>query len=169
MIIKKQVNPTKLSVKRRLHSIIYSVLYDIREYKWAIYNFFRSSQHWLIKQIPRNYQDKPELIELLLFAILVDYVESEGGLKDIDYDWSADLAAGYVSKEYVEQIGVYEKALRDTYNYIKFHRPIMQRQLKKLTELPVDIAEYIEYENLCVQKDQEAMMNIVKYSKYLWT
>lgn len=169
MIIKRQIGPDKLSVKRQLRRMIYSIQYDFREYKWAIYNFFRSSQHWLIKQIPRNYQDKPELIELLLFAILVDYVETEGGLKDIDYDWSEDLAAGHVSKEFVKREKEVGKTLRDTYHYIKIDRPILQEQLQKLTELPVDITQFITHENLCAEKDQEAMMNIVKHSKYLWT
>jgi hypothetical protein len=169
MIIKRRVDSPKLSFKRRLGRIMCSLQYDIRKYKWAIYNFFRSSQHWLIKQIPRSYQDKPELIELLLFAILVDYVETENGLANIDYDWEEELALGHVSKEYVERCGARDKALMDSYNYIKFHRPIMQRQLEKLTELSADIKEYIAYDKLCDEKDQEAMMNIVKYSKYLWT
>jgi hypothetical protein len=56
------------SSKRRFYSFCWGLKFRFIEYKWAVYNYFRSSQHWLIKQIPRSYQDKPELITLLLFA-----------------------------------------------------------------------------------------------------
>ena len=165
--IQEKLEP--LSLKQKVYSFYFSLKYRLKESKWAIYNYFRSSQHWLIKQIPRSYQDKPELITLLLFAILVDYVEKEGGLNDMDYNWDEELTLGWISQQYVEEVKARERLLMDTYNYIKFERPIMEKQLQKLLYSDNNIDQYFSYEKLCDEKDAEALQIIVKNAPFLWT
>jgi hypothetical protein len=169
MKIKTLKKPLRLSFKGKVYSFYFSLRYRLRESKWAIYNYFRSSQHWLIKQIPRNYQDKPELITLLLFAILVDYVETEKGLNNIDYDWEEELALGWVCQQYVEEVQSRNKSLMDTYNYIKFERPIMEKQLEKIINDDEIEDQYFSYEQLCNEKDAQALQIIVKNAPFLWT
>jgi hypothetical protein len=132
-----------------------------------VYNFFRSSQHWLIKKIPRSYQDKVELIPLILFAILIDFVETEQGLKSLNYDYADDRE--YVTTEYLEKCKARDEELLAAYHFAKVEKSLMEAELVRKSYLDGDIKDYIEYEQLLHQKEEEAMMTIVKYSRYLWT
>jgi len=168
MIIKR-VGKRKQSLYQWFYSQSYSMRYDLGEYKWKVYNFFRSSQHWLIKKIPRSYQDKSELIPLILFEILIDFVETEQGLKGLTYDYTEDIAAGHITTEYLAKCKARYEELLAAYHFATVEKSLMEAKLAKIAELDCDIKEYIEYENLLHQKEQKAMMTIVKYSKYLWT
>ena len=165
MIIKR-VGKRKKSLYQWFYSQLYSIGYDLREYKWKVYNFFRSSQHWLIKKIPRSYQDKSELIPLILFEILIDFVETEQGLKNLSYDYANDRE--YVTTEYLAKCKARDEELLAAYHFAKVERPLMEAELVGMS-LDCDFEKYFEYEKLLHQKEEEAMITIVKYSKYLWT
>lgn len=167
MIIKR-VGKRKKSLYQWFNLQLYSIGYDLREYKWKVYNFFRSSQHWLIKKIPRSYQDKVELIPLILFEILIDFVETEQGLNSLKYDYTEDISAGYITAEHLAMSKARDEELLDAYLFAKVERPSMQAELIKKS-YDCDYKEYFKYEHLLHQKEEEAMMTIVKYSKYLWT
>ena len=166
MIIKR-VGKRKKSLYQWFYSQLYSIGYDLREYKWKVYNFFRSSQHWLIKKIPRSYQDKSELIPLILFEILIDFVETEQGLKGLTYDYADDRE--YVTTEYLAKCKARDEELLAAYHFATVEKSLMEAKLVKIADSDFDIKEYIEYENLLHQKEEKAMMTIVKYSSYLWT
>ena len=168
MIIKR-VGKRKQSLYQWLYSQSYSIRYNLREYKWKVYNFFRSSQHWLIKKIPRSYQDKVELIPLILFAILIDFVETEQGLNSLNHEYTEDIAAGHTTVEYLAKCKARDEELLAAYHFATAEKSLMEAKLAKIAESDCDIKEYIEYENLLHQKEQKAMMTIVKYSRYLWT
>jgi hypothetical protein len=91
----------------------------------SIKEFFSPKQRWLIKKIPNHWMDKPELIQLVLFETLIDYVENEEGLKD-QFDFSEDLQAGYIEQEYVDNVKAVDGELRRVYNYIKNERQTLE-------------------------------------------
>jgi len=122
----------------------------------SIKEFFSPKQSWLIKKIPNHWMDKPELIQLVLFETLIDYVENEEGLKD-QFDFSEDLRAGYIGQEYVDNVKAVDGELRRVYNYIKNERQALEESY-----------DYRVYDEMD-KKDMEAMTTIVKYSGYLWT
>jgi len=122
----------------------------------SIKEFFSPKQRWLTKKIPNHWMDKPELIQLVLFETLIDYVENEEGLKD-QFDFSEDLQAGYIGQEYVDNVKAVDGELRRVYNYIKNERKTLEESY-----------DYRVYEEMD-KKDMEAMTTIVKYSGYLWT
>jgi len=122
----------------------------------SIKEFFSPKQRWLTKKIPNHWMDKPELIQLVLFETLIDYVENEEGLKD-QFDFSEDLQAGYIAQEYVDNVKAVDGELRRVYNYIKNERQTLEESY-----------DYRVYEEMD-KKDMEAMTTIVKYSGYLWT
>jgi hypothetical protein len=86
---------------------------------------FNPKQKWLTKKIPRTWCDKPELIQSLLFEILVHYVEEEDGLREIDHGDA--VKAGHMSQEFVDEFIETNKQLFDAYHYIKETRPVLEK------------------------------------------
>jgi hypothetical protein len=169
IIIKRTTGKQKFSLTRWFDSQLYSIQFDFRELKWKVYNYFRSSQHWLIKKIPRTYQDKVELIPLILFEILIDFVEKEKGLVSLNYDHTKDIDLGYTTAKLVAKRVEREGELLAAYHFAKVERPLMEAELIKNCHSNYDAKEYFKYEELLHQKEDDAMMTIVKYSRYLWT
>ena len=168
MIIEQQREERKRSLNQRIFRLWYSIKFDLREYKWKIYNYFRSSQHWLIKKIPRSYQDKVELVPLILFEILIDFVENENGLEDLDYDYTDDIAAGYVNAEQIAESKTRNEELLAAYNFARFEKQLMEAEITRKSH-SFDARGFLDCQEIMNQKEQEAMMTIVKYSRYLWT
>jgi len=169
MIIKRTTGKKKFSLARWFYSQLYSIQFDLRELKWKVYNYFRSSQHWLIKKIPRTYQDKVDLIPLILFEILIDFVENEEGLVSLNHGHTEDIDLGYITAKLVaKRVERYEELLA-AYHFAKVERPLMEAELIKKSYSGYDVKEYFKYEQLLHQKENDAMMTIVKYSRYLWT
>jgi hypothetical protein len=123
----------------------------------SIKDLFSPKQRWLTKKIPNHWMDKPELIQLVLFETLIDYVENEEGLKD-QFDFSEDLQAGYIDQKYIDNVKAVDGELRRVYNYIKNERQTLEENWDSYKDLQ-------ELE----RRDLEAMTTIVKYSGYLWT
>lgn len=168
------------------------------ELKYKIKAWFNPRQKWLTQTIPNTWCDKVTLIPHLLFECLVHYVEHEEGLQD-EIDWSQDLKEGHVTQQYLDTIKKRDKTLRNAYNYIKFERPILQRQhessypeirptnkemfvtnedgysvmrsCKDLYGMPYEqaYAETNRLEKLIAKKDMMTMKTIVKYYEHLWT
>lgn len=163
--------------------------------KATISCFFFPRQRWLTKKIPTHWCDKVELIPLLLFECLVHYVEAEKGLRD-NTDYTEDLKDGFVSQEYVDSVIVTDTELRRVYNYIKFTRPQLHKELdesypkpkvdaftknvdgkstmkscEELYGLPFKEAysETIRLEALIEEKDLWAMNTIIKHRQKMWT
>lgn len=131
---------------------------------YKITAFFNPRQKWLTKHIPNTWKDKPELIQDILFACLVHYVEEEKGLQYGSL-YDQELKEGYISQEYYNHIVEYNNEMREVYNYIKVERPVLESNIDYQTNFDV----WRKAENTLNDKDIWAMSFIVKYSKYLWT
>jgi len=55
-------------------------------------------QKWLTDKIPRTYCDKVELIPLLLYTCIIDFVEKEKALERIDWEGSFEGGAEFREK-----------------------------------------------------------------------
>ena len=131
---------------------------------YKITAFFNPRQKWLTKHIPNTWQDKPELIQDILFACLVHYVEEEEGLRDASF-YEQDLKDGHLSQEYYDHSVTINNDLREVYVYLKEERS----KLVKTSISSSDVAVWLQAEDTLNDKDIWAMTVIVKYSKYLWT
>ena len=157
-----------------------------RDLWYKISSWFNPRQKWLTKVIPNIWCDKVELVPLLLFTVLIDFVEQEKGLDQLDVDWSEDLRAGYVIQEYVDDIQTKYGLLRQVYAYVKTDRKIFHDRMNEAypSELPTFITngnstseepyatkyrEVIRLRKLIEEKDQWAMKAIVEHVGVLWT
>lgn len=131
---------------------------------YKITAFFNPRQKWLTKHIPNTWKDKPELIQDILFACLIHYVEEEEGLRDASF-YEQDLKDGHLSQEYYDGSVEINNDLREIYNYIKVERPVLESNINHQS----DVAVWLQAEDTLHDKDIWAMTVIVKYSKYLWT
>ena len=131
---------------------------------YKITAFFNPRQKWLTKHIPNTWKDKPELIQDILFACLIHYVEEEKGLRDASF-YEEDLKDGHLSQEHYDQSVTLNNDLREVYDYIKVERPVLESNVNHQT----DVVVWLNAENTLYDKDIWAMSVIVKYSKYLWT
>lgn len=149
-----------------------------------IRDWFNPQQRWLTRAIPREYTDKSELVPLVLFAILINFVEEEDGLAQLDVDWTSEISAGHATPESVATIKADYTLLRLAYNYAKIERAELIERLHDIfppmssnTNLRwIDAAAYQEkyaesdhLETLIRDRDQWAMGIIVKYVDILWT
>lgn len=149
-----------------------------------ISTFFFPRQRWLTKAIPRTWCDKTELIPLLLFTCLIDFVEKEKGTEQLHVDWTEDLEKGYVTQEYVDSVNRIYSELEEAYRYAKTGRKELLDALNKSypeinfsktgtfsTEQPYHIAyaETNRLEKLIEDKDYWAMNIIIKHVGVLWT
>ncbi len=136
--------------------------YFWKEIKSKISSFFFPRQKWLTKKIPNTWCDKVELIPLLLFAILEDYVEGE--MDRVLWDWHENHRDA-------------EEKILKIYKYIKEERPQLQKDLEKsyppfegfpLKET-LDFSEVHRLEALIDQRDSEAMNGIIEVRNFLWS
>lgn len=84
---------------------------------WPVRDFLFPRQRWLTKVIPNHWCDKPELISDVLFAILIDFVEGEGGLENLAFQVNVvkdeDNALEYGLDGAMDRINTYTKAYKD--------------------------------------------------------
>lgn len=99
--------------------------------EWKIRNFFFPQTKWLRKLIGRGYCEPQWLIQNVLFATLVNFVEEEDGLNAIlNYTIAEEsLKNDYISQEYIDFREPIRKQIESVYNYIKNTRP--QLEIKK--------------------------------------
>lgn len=133
--------------------------------RWDAFKaFFNPRQKWLTKHIPNTWKDKPELVQDILFACLIHFVEEEKGLHDESF-YKKDLDDGYISQQYYEDAIAWNNDLREVHHYITKERPILETELEETVE-PRDWIVVLDKQH---DKDIWAMSTIVKYSRYLWT
>lgn len=109
---------------------------------WKLMAWFNPRQKWLTKKIPNTWCDKTELIPLILFEILTDFVENEDGLESI---WGERyLNDPHVSEEYRQQREPIRKELEEIYEYIKNERPLLQKQLDEAYPVPVNGGDFFD-------------------------
>jgi hypothetical protein len=139
-------------------------------------------QKWLTSKIPKHWQDKPELLRDIMFAIFVNYIEDEcNGKLDPD-EFNNDLANGYISLKYVEEHVKRSNELNEIYNYIKFERPKLENDLaNSYPDVEIDqfsniiSRSYDEYKKAFeIEKeisisDKWALQTILDYREYLYT
>jgi hypothetical protein len=98
-----------------------------REQFWKVRDYFNPRQKWLVKVIPKTYTDKVELVPLILFEILINFVEDEEGLDSI---WSVEhINDPYISEDYRAIREPIRKELDEVYEYIKTTRKVLQDTL----------------------------------------
>lgn len=121
-------------------------------------------QKWIKKHIEYNkWCDKVELIPKFLFGCVVHYIEEEKALEMIDW---ANSSWGH------EKV---EKELKECYQYIKYDRPTLEKQLDDAYDNLPDVEGYHEKykkvndtEKEIDRLDQKYMIWIVTNKKYLW-
>lgn len=140
-------------------------------------------QKWLTDVIPDEWCDKVELVPLLLFTVLIDFVEGEKGTDQLNVDWSEDIAKGYITQEYVDSLTAIYTEIQDAYEYVKNERPILLKAFEDSfpdviiddkgirTHLPYEEAyrENNRLEALLEKKDYDAMHAVIKHVGVLWT
>jgi len=122
-------------------------------------------QKWLTKQIPKHWCDKTHLISELNFAMVVDFIEGEKALEVTD--WKASS----------EQADQFSRELVDCYNYIKHHRPRLQKALENsypdedtmTGNYYIDYAEHNKLEIKLDKEDTKYLTWIVTNREYFWT
>jgi hypothetical protein len=149
----------------------------------SIRAYFNPRQKWLTDRIPNTWCDKTELIPDLLFTCLIDFVESEKGTDQLNVDWSDDLAAGYITQEYVDSINTIYSEIQSAYEYAKNERPLLIKAHEDSypdvviddngirTSLPYEEAyrENNRLEALLEKRDYETMHTIIKHVGVFWT
>lgn len=93
-------------------------------------------QDYLLKIIPSDFCDKPELTRDLLFEIVKDFIEQEQCFQYTDYDWNDE------SKQF-------KRELIKIYNYIKTPRKKLEKAIHILLKV-----------NPSIVKDSHKEMNI---------
>lgn len=170
-------------------------IYFWKNIKTNISCFFFPRQRWLTKKIPNQWCDKVELIRLVLFECLVDYVEGEKCFERLSWDDEEYKQYGirgeYIFKEKEKLKGIIVNA----YNYIKIERPKLEKDLDASYPKPIAASfvesngktiwasceaqygmsfedayrETLRLEKLIDELDQKYLHDIVEIRQTLWT
>jgi hypothetical protein len=135
-----------------------------RVHDW-ISNQMRPRQKWLTEQIPKSWSDKTYLIQMINFAMVVDFIEGEKAL-DVT-DWAASSAGA----------DQFSKELKDCYDYIKVRRVQLEKEHDasypdedtRTGDFAVDYAENSRLELLLNKEDTKYLTWIVINRDYFWT
>lgn len=128
------------------------------ERKWQnICDFFNPKNEWFYEDIPNSYRDIDELIKIVLFKSLVNYVEVEKGLEH--FEWS-------------EKDGpMYKQLIQDCYKTIKVTIPELQKIMDGVvypwTEDQWKV--YSKASDKLEKLEQSTCETIVKIRGVLWT
>jgi hypothetical protein len=162
--------------------VYWSVRIFFDNLRWKIYYFFYPQHENIRKAIPTRWADLDSIVENVLCAVLISFVEEEKGLEQItmmDYSFnsndeiktrefgSVDLFWNYYNSRYSDY-----KRLEEIYNWIKVGRASMQRYIDAIysREDYLNFSDDIDIaENRLHEKDTECLVDIVKLRKYLWT
>jgi hypothetical protein len=143
-----------------------NIIWQLQDLKQYICDLFNPKQKWLTKQIPRAWQDKPELIRDVLFNCIVHFVEEENGLDPHGVDWSEELKNGHVTQEYVDHNNEILDSITRCYNWIKTDRPRLE---KIFNENSGGTARAVAAANALERGDSATCRRIVHIYEYLWT
>lgn len=156
-----------------------------------LYYFFKPQQRWLTSQYRKTWMDKDEIIFTTLFGCIVHYVEVEA--KDDpernEASWDEDIAAGYVTREYVEHRKKIQDKITEIYLWHTHDRKLLEDQIddlmsdqvdkllgfKSLNDLKARPKRQKTYKKIkklrdaIEKKDKAYMKQIVELAGYLWT
>jgi hypothetical protein len=142
----KQKEPSKLKI------IWWKV-----ERKWqALCDVVNPKNKWLTKVIPNYYTENDHLIELVLFKILVNYVEVEKGLTH--FEWA-------VKDGELE----YKHLIEDCYRAITVTIPNTQERVDAMLNTDEAVGLYIDADDALTKLKQDTCETIVKIMRVLWT
>jgi hypothetical protein len=149
-------------------------IYFWKDLKYNIRDFFFPRQKWLLRNVSRHWCDKVDLIRIVLFEILIHFVEEE--MDSVSWDWQEEVELGYTSQEHADRVKTTAAELRSVYNYIKNERPNLEKQMnesvfftKTLNCAHSDYLEYISLDKKIEEFDEHAMQVILKNRNHLWT
>ena len=140
--------------------------YFWRELYWSVKNYFWPQTKWLTKHVPKGWIDKDALLENILAATIVEFVEGERGLKVTVWD------------DTPERLDVYHK-LNSAYHWFKWQRQALEDKENKSLSLSLvypdrcwaDLRSELYYDFTTKKEllDNLHLGNIIKYRKHLWT
>ena len=146
-----------------------------------LYYVFNPQQRWLTKQFRRTWMDKDEIIFHTLFGCIVHWVEVEG-VESRSASWDEDLAAGYVTQQYVDEKQKIEDKITEIYLWHTNGRKLLEADAQKLLDNAIDLLHINstasrfkiykairKIQDKIDKQDQMYMKEIVKLSGYLWT
>jgi len=142
--------------------------YSLREKIRAFKDFFNPRNKWVYRAVSYHWQDKDTIIENVLFAAIVDYVENEKCFETTDWSYNEDFFDISIK-------------IKEIYVWVKKHRVDLVKLLDELykkrsigkLELilqpsPIDVEiETLEYH--IKTRDTKFLKWIIEYRDYLWT
>jgi hypothetical protein len=145
---------------------------------WYVYYLFNPQHKSIRKAIPRAWRDLDSIVEDVLSAVIISFVEDEKGLdqiemildslgKDDEYlikEWgSVDLFWDYYNARYADYL-----RLQAIYTWVKSGKKAMQNYLDSI-EGTNNWQEYSKVEHDIHERDSEYLADLVRLRKYLWT
>jgi len=143
----------------KIFNIIGQIWYWFRCHTYTKY-------HILDMRSPENgysygWIDRDQAMLFACFNLLVEYVEKEDGLNSVDWDAGYDSGA---PKEWIDEYRHAGKEIKDLYNWWKFKRPIMYKNMEK-----AEPNKSLELEDTINKIDNENLLRLMKIRGYLWT
>lgn len=140
--------------------------YFWRDLYWQIRNYFWPQNKWLTKHIPNGWLDKDALLEDIIAATIIEFVDGEKGFEVTVWDDTPN------------RLAVYHK-LNNAYHWFKWQRQALGTKEDKSLELSWDCIDISwaelrsePYYDFAAKKeilDNLHLGNIIKYRKHLWT
>jgi hypothetical protein len=145
---------------------------------WSICYTLNPRHKSIRKAVPKEWRDLDGIVEDVLSAVIISFVEEENGLdqiqmiidsmhKDDEYlikEWgSVDNFWNYYESRYKDYI-----RLSSIYSWVKSGRKAMQNYLDSI-EGTNNWQEYGKVEQDIYDRDSEYLAHLVRLRKYLWT
>jgi hypothetical protein len=172
--VKNIWNP-KLSLWGKIYWSIWRI-YNKAYY--SVYYTFYPQHKSIRKAIPNSWADLDSIVEDVLTAIIISFVEEEKGLDQLEMiinsmskddehiikEWgSVDAFWDYYNNCY----GDYNR-LQSIYTWVTVGKKGMQNYLESIAETN-NWDEYSKVEKTIHDKDSEYLADLVRLRKYLWT
>lgn len=140
--------------------------YFWRELCWTIRNFFWPQNKWLTRHIPNGWLDKDALLEEVIAATIIEFVDGEKGFEKTVWD------------DTPKRLAVYHK-LNNAYHWFKWQRKSLEDKedrifMGSLSEWHSSFQEFranLHYDFAAKKEllNNLHLENIIKYRKHLWT
>lgn len=144
--------------------------YHRRELYWKIRNFLFPQNKWLTQHIPNGHLDKDGILEIIIAATIIEFVDGEKGFEATVWD------------DTPSRLAVYNK-LNNAYHWFKWQRPALERKADQMLDTEL-FSEKIrtnkpwaefraethrDFDSRKNVLDDLHLRNIVKYRGHLWT
>jgi hypothetical protein len=146
------------TVKRKEPSKLKVIWWRIERRWQGLCDILNPRNKWLTRVIPNYYTENDHLIELVLFKILVNYVEVEKGLTH--FEWT--LRDGEPN---------YKQLIENCYRDITVTIPNDEKKVKDIliNHKDEDFKIYIDADDALSKLKQDTCETIVKIMRVLWT